>query len=139
MSVERAHYLELLERRLTLLGELAGELRASTEALVQLDLDTIHRKVGEQERLCHEIQSLDRGLDDLQRKCGAGLAPGSDSSALLARMAETQAQVRALNRKHAALVRRSRRTLEAMMNFLRSTSPTYADPGLTHGSAAGRS
>lgn len=137
--MEREHYLELLERRLTLLGDLAGALRASTEALVQLDLDTIHRKVGEQERLCHEIRSLDRGLDDLQRKCSVGLAPGSDSSALLARMAEAQAEVRTLNRKHAALVRRSRRTLEAMMNFLRSTSPTYADPGWVHGSAGGRS
>jgi hypothetical protein len=137
--MERERYLELLERRLTLLGDLAGALRASTEALVQLDLDTIHRKVGEQERLCHEIRSLDRGLDVLQRKCRAGLAPGGDCPALLARMAEAQAEVRTLNRKHAALVRRSRRTLEAMMNFLRSTSPTYADPGLARGPAGGRS
>lgn len=137
--MERERYLELLERRLTLLGDLAGALRASTEALVQLDLDTIHRKVGEQERLCHQIRSLDRRLDDLQRKCSVGLAPCGDSSALLARMAQAQAEVRTLNRKHAALVRRSRRTLEAMMNFLRSTSPTYADPGLVHGPAGGRS
>lgn len=128
--MERARYLELLERRLALLGQLAVELRSSTEALVGLDLDTMHQKVGEQERLCHEISSLDRGLDNLQRRCGAGLEPGRDSSLLLARMEETRSEVRELNRRHAALVRGSRRTLEAMMNFLHSASPTYADPGV---------
>ncbi len=138
MSVERAHFIELLERRLTLLGELAGELRSSTEALVGLDIDAMHQKVGEQERLCNELRSLDRGLDDLQRKCSAGLEPGDDSSLLLERMAQAQGEVRTLNRRHAALVRRSQRTLEAMMNFLHSASPTYADPRVGGRAAGGK-
>ena len=140
MSAERERYFEVAEGRLALLGELAVALRASTEALVRLDLDTIHQKVGEQERLCREIQSLDRSLDDLQRKCGAGL--GADAwpaplGELLGRVADAQAEVRALNRRHAALLRRSRRTLEAMMNFVRSASPTYSDPRLASGAGEG--
>jgi hypothetical protein len=131
-------YLELIERRLTLLGELAAALRASTDALVQLDLDAIHRRVGEQERLCVEIQTLDRGLDELRGKYRGAIGLEADPPPALARMAAAQAEVRALNRRHAALVRRSRRTLEAMMNFLRSTAPTYADPGLAGGHGAGR-
>lgn len=128
-------YLELLDRRLTLLAKLAGELQTSNEALVRLDLEEMHRQVGRQEGLCREIQSLDRGLDELQRKCGAGI--GSDGATdgeslalkqMLRRVAEAQGGVRALNRKHAALLRRSRKTLNAMLNFVRSTSPTYSDP-----------
>lgn len=137
--MERERYLELLERRLALLGDLAESLRASTAALVGMDLERIDQKVGEQENLCLEIQSLDRGLDDLQKRCSTGLAPGSEPAAVLARMADAQAEVRALNRKHAALVRRSRRTLDAMLNFLHSASDTYTDPGRANSRAGGRS
>ena len=44
--------MELLERRLALLAELAAALRASTDALVRMDIEMIHRSVGNQERLC---------------------------------------------------------------------------------------
>jgi hypothetical protein len=139
--MERERYFELLQQRLTLLDNLAGALQSSNQALVRLDLETIHQQVGEQERLCREIQVLDRGLDDVQRKCGIGLESGSEDVALgrvLGRVAKAQAEVRALNRRHAALVRRSRRTLEAMLHFVRSTSLTYSDPRLVRSSAGGR-
>jgi flagellar biosynthesis/type III secretory pathway chaperone len=134
--------MELLERRLALLGELAAALKASTDALVGLDIEMIHQSVGNQERLCGEIRSLDRGLDALQRKWAAGMAERGESgaiNALLDRVAEAQAEVRQLNQRHAALVRRSRRTLDAMLNFLRSAGPTYADPRLAATPAGGRS
>ena len=102
----------------------------------------IHRSVGNQERLCGEIRSLDRGLDALQRKWAAGMAARSELGevdALLERVADAQAEVRQLNQRHAALVRRSRRTLDAMLNFLRSAAPTYADPRLSGTAAGGRS
>lgn len=141
MTVRHEHYFELLERRLALLGELAAALRDSTDALVRLDIERIDQTVGDQERLCGEILSLDRGLDSLQRKCAAGLdtrGEGGRLEALLGRVAEAQAEVRQLNKRHAALVRRSRRTLDAMLNFLRSAAPTYANPHLAGTAAGGR-
>jgi flagellar biosynthesis/type III secretory pathway chaperone len=125
--------MELLERKLALLAELAAALRASTDALVRLDIETIHQSVGNQERLCGEIRSLDRGLDALERRWAAELAgrrEGGEMDALFERVASARAEVRQLNQRHAALVRRSRRTLDAMLNFLRSAAPTYADPRL---------
>ncbi len=142
MTVRDEQHTELLERRLTLLGELVAALRASTDALVRMDIETIHQSVGNQERLCGEIRSLDRVLDALQRKWAAGMAARGESGRidrLLERVAEAQAEVRQLNQRHAALVRRSRRTLDAMLNFLRSTAPTYADPRLAGTAAGGRS
>lgn len=138
MSAQREPDSAWLEQRLALLGELAAALRASTDALVRLDLDAIHRSVDEQERLCGEIRSIDRGLDELRGKYLGLAEPGAAPSPALERMAKAQAEVRALNRRHAALVRRSRRTLEAMMNFMRSTALTYADPGLAGGHGEGR-
>lgn len=135
MTMGPNDYFELLNRRLTLLDKLAGELQTSNEALVRLDLEEMHRQVDRQEGLCREIQSLDRSLDELQKKCGAEIRPDGASdderlalNQMLGRVAEAQAGVRVLNRKHAALLRRSRRTLDAMLNFVRSTSPTYSDP-----------
>jgi flagellar biosynthesis/type III secretory pathway chaperone len=139
--VRHEQYFELLERRLALLGDLARALEASTGALVQMDIERIGRTVGDQERLCGEIRSLDRGIDALQRKCAAGLdtrGEGGALEALLERVAKAQAEVRQLNERHAALVRRSRRTLDAMMNFLRSAAPTYANPRLAGTTAGGR-
>ncbi|MDE3137268.1 MAG: flagellar export chaperone FlgN [Acidobacteriota bacterium] len=127
---------------MALLVELAAALRSSTDALVRLDIEMIHQSVGNQERLCGEIRSLDRGLDTLQRKWAAGIAAhgeGGEIDALIERVANAQAEVRQLNQRHAALVRRSRRTLEAMLNFLRSAAPTYTDPRLVGAPAGGRS
>lgn len=134
-------YFELLERRLALLGNLAGALEASTDALVRLDIERIGQTVGDQERLCGEIRSLDRGIDALQRKCATGLETRGEAGTLetlLERVAAAQAEVRQLNERHAALLRRSRRTLDAMMNFLRSAGPTYANPRLAGTAAGGR-
>jgi flagellar biosynthesis/type III secretory pathway chaperone len=139
--VRNEQHIELLERRLALMGELAAAVRASTDALVRLDIEKIHQSVGNQERLCDEIRSLDRGIDALRRKWGAGIAARGEVGeidALLGRVAEAQAEVRQLNQRHAALVRRSRRTLDAMLNFLRSAGPTYADPRLAGPPAGGR-
>jgi flagellar biosynthesis/type III secretory pathway chaperone len=133
---------ELLEQRLALLAELATAVRVSTDALVRMDIETIHQSVASQERLCGEIRSLDRGLDTLRRKWEAGMEARGDAGeigALLDRVASAQAEVRQLNQKHAALVRRSRRTLDAMLTLLRSAAPTYADPRLAGAPAGGRS
>lgn len=110
----------LLGERLRLLDSLAVELRACSEAMVTLDLDGIHRRVSQQEQVCQEIRSVDREIELLQRQWSADergqVLPGVKD--LLGRISSAQLEVRRLNSSHAALLRRSRRTLRAMMNFV---------------------
>ena len=111
---------ELLGERLRLLDSLAVELRGCSNAMVALDLDGIHQRVAQQEQICQQIRSVDREIDVLQQRWSAderseALPAVKD---LLGRISTAQTEVRRLNSAHAALLRRSRRTLRAMMNFV---------------------
>jgi hypothetical protein len=110
----------LLGERLKLLDSLAVELRACSNAMVALDLEGIHRRVSQQEQVCQQIRSVDREIDVLQQRWTA--QERSDAlpavKDLLGRISTAQTEVRRLNSAHAALLRRSRRTLRAMMNFV---------------------
>lgn len=118
---------ELLQQRLALLDSLAVTLRACSEAMVSLDLDCMNRRVAEQERICQEIRGVDRDIELLQRRWSAGERAHAFPSAqeLLGRISSAQAEVRRLNTTHAALLRRSRRTLRAMKNFVNFYGVTY--------------
>lgn len=111
---------DLLGERLRLLDSLAVELRACSEAMVSLDLDGMHRRVARQEQVCQQIRSVDREIDFLQKQWSAEerseLLPAVKD--ILGRISTAQSEVRRLNSAHAALLRRSRRTLRAMINFV---------------------
>jgi FlgN protein len=117
----------LLEKRLSLLDSLAVELRACGEAMVGLDFDGIHRRVAQQEQICQQIRYVDRDIENLQHRWTEGESDHSFPAAqeLLGRITSAQAEVRRLNCAHAALLRRSRRTLRAMMNFVNFYGSTY--------------
>lgn len=120
MKDETSTISALLGERLKLLDSLAVELRACSEAMVALDLDGMHRRVAQQEQVCQQIRSVDREIDFLQRQWSADergeVLPAVKD--LLGRISSAQSEVRRLNSSHAALLRRSRRTLRAMMNFV---------------------
>lgn len=110
----------LLGERLRLLDSLAVELRACSNAMVALDLDAIHQRVAQQEQVCQQIRSVDHEIEVLQQRWSAeerseALPAVKD---LLGRISTAQTEVRRLNSAHAALLRRSRRTLRAMINFV---------------------
>ncbi|MGA9937311.1 MAG: hypothetical protein WA369_05985 [Candidatus Acidiferrales bacterium] len=110
----------LLGERLRLLDSLAVELRACGNAMVALDLDGIHQRVSQQEQICQQIRSVDREIDVLQQRWSSderseALPAVKD---LLGRISTAQTEVRRLNAAHSALLRRSRRMLRAMMNFV---------------------
>jgi hypothetical protein len=111
---------DLLGERLKLLDSLAVELRACGNAMVALDLDGIHRRVAQQEQICGQIRSVDREIELLQQRWSAAEREQSIPAAkdLLTRITSAQTEVRRLNTEHSALLRRSRRTLRAMMNFV---------------------
>jgi len=140
MSAATTRYLDLLERRLVLLGSLASALAAARTDIVALDIPGLESRIADQEKLCAEIRSLDVQLDRVQNQCTThAIAPAraSDPGSLrccevLARLAQAQATVKRLNDEHRALLRRSRRTVTALLNSYRSFAMTYADPADAH-------
>lgn len=149
MKLETNRYLTLLEQRLFLLQLLATGLRQSRKAFVNLDLNGIHQCVAEQESLCNQIRFLDQELNALQQQCGrgrdavepatdAGLLVGDDDAGLSPRLQQVfdslsvaQTEVRHLNEVHAALLRRSRRSVNVLMNCLANYEATYSVPSAT--------
>jgi hypothetical protein len=147
MKSEVQRYLELLERRLATLRLLAADLDESSSAYVTLDLRAMHQHTSHQENLCTEIRTLDSELRDLKGKLTGTAVAGDIPSTLggleaqldptsarqlnllLGGLKAIQADVRRLSRVHSELLRRSRRSVNVLLNFLAHYSGTYPLPG----------
>src|ERR1039458_181004 len=139
-------YLELLERRLVTLRLLAADLDASRTAYVNLDLRAMRQHISQQERLCTEIRLLDTELKSEREKLTDQGAPGEllvegtqleaqldpasgrQLQLLLSGLKAVQADVRRLSRVHSEMLRRSRRSVNVLLNFLAHYSGTYPVP-----------
>jgi len=135
-------YLVLLERRLSLLRVLAQEFVDCRKEFVALDLDGMYRRISEQEELCRQIQRLQPAIHALQKTCAthlgleshgvAGKLENADCGERLTRVMQelekAQADVGRLNQVHAAFLRRSRRTINVLMNFIGNYAMTYSRP-----------
>jgi hypothetical protein len=146
MKSEVQRYLVLLERRLATLRLLAADLDESRSAYVTLDLRAMHQHTSHQENLCMEIRTLDSELQDLKGKLTGLAAAGELPSTLggleaqfdpasarqlhllLGGLKAIQADVRRLSRVHSELLRRSRRSVNVLLNFLAHYSGTYSLP-----------
>ncbi len=146
MKNEVQSYLGLLERRLATLRLLATDLDECRWAYVSLDLRAIHQHTAHQDNLCNEIRALDVELQDLKRKISAWAAAGElpkslegleaqldPASArqlhlLLGGLKAIQVDVRRLCRVHSELLRRSRRSVNVLLNFLAHYSGSYPAP-----------
>ena len=146
MNREVQQYLELLERRLATLRLLASDLDESRSAYVTLDLRSMHQHIARQENLCTEIRLLEAELQNMKEKLRALAAAGEMPSSLseieaqldptsarqlhllMGGLKAIQADVRRLNRVHSELLRRSRRSVNVLLNFLAHYSGTYPLP-----------
>lgn len=145
MKSESERYLELLEQRLALLDSLSQVLAASRADFIALDLETIWGRIREQERFCTQIRELDHDITQAQVRCAklAGAPPvtqeifwprsgGGDPAVVeriyktMQRVASAQAELKRLNDAHQALLRRSSRTVQVLVNLFQSHAPTYA-------------
>lgn len=143
MNHEVQIYLELLEKRLATLRLLATDLEESRSAYVTLDLRLMHQHISRQENLCTEVRLLDAELQRMKEKlrtlAASGQMPATLSELeaqldpasarqlhlLLGGLKAIQADVRRLSRVHSELLRRSRRSVNVLMNFLAHYSGTY--------------
>jgi chromosome segregation ATPase len=146
MKHEVQRYLELLEKRLATLRMLATDLDESRAAYVSLDLRSMHQHTARQENLCAEIHMLDSELlsmkESLRNLVAAGEMPATlgeleaqldpmsarQLHVLLGGLKAIQSDVRRLSRVHSELLRRSRRSVNVLLNFLAHYSGTYPDP-----------
>ena len=146
MKREVQQYLELLERRLATLRLLATDLDESRAAYVTLDLRSMHQHIARQENLCTEIRLLEAELQNMKEKLRALAAAGEMPSSLseieaqldptsarqlhllMGGLKAIQADVRRLSRVHSELLRRSRRSVNVLLNFLAHYSGTYPLP-----------
>jgi len=146
MNREVQQYLELLERRLATLRLLASDLDESRSAYVTLDLRSMHQHIARQENLCTEIRLLEAELQNMKEKLRALAAAGEMPSSLseieaqldptsarqlhllMGGLKAIQADVRRLSRVHSELLRRSRRSVNVLLNFLAHYSGTYPLP-----------
>ena len=147
MKSDSARYLNLLEQRLELLRSLTKTLAASRNDFVAMDLNAIERGIQEQEQFCTQIRTLDAEITRIQLGCAqrANLRPcpdaiswpGSNDSSqnrdeqirlTLGRVAEAQAELKRLNDAHQAMLRRSKRTVQVLLNLFDSHAPIYTAP-----------
>jgi len=152
---DSARYLNLLEQRLELLRSLTKTLAASRSDFVAMDLNAIERGIQEQEQFCTQIRSLDAEITRIQVGCAerANLHPCSDAIAwpgsndsspnrderiqlTLGRVAEAQAELKRLNDAHQAMLRRSKRTVQVLLNLFDSHAPIYTAPTQRSSSAS---
>ena len=143
MTPEVETYLALLERRLSLLRLLAQEFVDCRKEFVALDLDGMYRHISEQEELCRQIQRLYPAIHALQQTCaaqlglagtGTGVKPENAEWAgrlfqVMRELGKAQAEVGRLNQIHAAYLRRSRRTVNVLMNYVGRYAMMYTRPG----------
>jgi hypothetical protein len=113
-----------------------------------MDLEATREHISYQRGLCSEIRSLDGELRVLRRQLaeGGGLEPEGMSAAAFAKLfdadsalqlrqvmddlAVVQNTVRRLNRVYAGLLRRSRRSINVLVNVMASYRGTYSpSPG----------
>lgn len=150
MNNETQRYLEMLDRRIGLLGGLAESFVAVRADIISLDVNGLEERIAQQEQLCRQVGALDGQLDKLQYACATSLrAPGaksgSEREAVATRLAETgermksaQGRVKQLNATHQELLRRCRRTTGALLNLYATFEATYAEPYHARNCAQGR-
>ena len=154
MTTAAAPLLQLIEQRTALLAALAETFAAARLDVVRFDVSSLERRISEQDRLCSQIRSVDSTLDQMQRRCSAYLAAEQRDNSLtvkqdnqklrdaLQRLQSIQETVKGLNDAHQLLLRRSRRTVSALLQSYQSLAQdaapvTYSDPACAAVSSRG--
>jgi|SRR5581483_4552852 len=133
-SIEAA---DLPPHRLSLMRQLADSLQTAQAALASMDLTTFERATADQINLCRELRETEMALRQGSQSSNAfgqsterpGLSAAEDrKGSVVAEYRDIEHRLRVLNRTHAALLRRSRHSLQVFANLLESAAVAYAPP-----------
>lgn len=130
MAEEKKTYQELVEREIALLNALSEALLAARTAIVSCKLGDLQETINEQKRLCGMMVS---NTSEIRRNYPLA-AVNRQNEALACGLRQKWQQARLklqqLNKEHIALLHRSRRTVNAVLNGFRSFEGDYATAAL---------
>ena len=145
---QTGQYIGLLKRRVASLRLTARELRECRKSFTGMDLEAIREHISYQKSLCSGISALDDELRVLrgQMAVASGLQPEGMSPAAFQGLCDAgsslqlrqvmddlevvQKRVRRLNRVYAGQLRRSRRSINVLINLMANYIGTYSpSPG----------
>jgi len=126
MTAESKNYEHFLEQHIHLLNALSDALVAGKSAIVNFRVADLEESIARQKHLCIQIASLNT---EIRRTC---LLASSQRAAgnLPQLLQDARNRLQSRNREHQALLQRSRRTVNAMLNGLRSFEGDYAAEAL---------
>jgi len=135
---------ELLERRVSLMHELAASLELAQAAILHSDAGRLSVQTQRQQELCEHLRGLVPELAPGQASQAARAArsvartqlPGTEAlnparqrqRALLIEGLEIETRVADLNRAYGSLLRRARRTVDIFCRVLANSGVTYHPP-----------
>lgn len=146
MSPEIAKLIDILERKLKLLHDLAEELGACRSAFVSMDLDAIYMHIAEQTRICQKLKLVEEeramawnalATSPNEPMNGGTLSSwvgslepiaGSRLRRVLTALAVAEGEIRHLNHTHSVLLDGTRRTLQILGNAMATLAPIYGPP-----------
>ena len=145
---QTGQYIGLLKRRVASLRLTARELRECRKSFTGMNLEAIREHISYQKSLCSGISALDDELRVLrgQMAVASGLQPEGMSPAAFQGLCDAgsslqlrqvmddlevvQKRVRRLNRVYAGQLRRSRRSINVLINVMANYIGTYSpSPG----------
>src|SRR5437868_10776412 len=144
MDPENSHHFALLEKRLNVMRRLAQALQQGQASAVVMDAQQMEQQAAEQQVLCREWRAVE---DEIQLEGGnrlTAIAEQVGSSAafenpdaqrwlrLRQELGQVEMHLTHLNRVHAALLRRMRRSIAVLAHVLASSAPTYAAASFGH-------
>ena len=141
METAAISILDFVEQRTALLQALSEVLSAAGASVTSFDLGGLEACIAQQQQLCMRIADLDRQVNAVQKRillAGSSCSPALHQATV--RLRETQARVRFLNDQHQLLLRRSRRTVNALMRSYQTfAADLYENPArqAPQGRAAG--
>jgi hypothetical protein len=137
-------FLALLEQRLALMRELANSLREAQLALGCADIGTFESRTSEQINLCRQLRDVEQKLQAAHDHCSCLVPIISDTSShhrtgvIGEETRKVQDRLRALNRVHAALLRRSAHSLQILSNLLDTAAVAYSATAVVPAGRAGK-
>ncbi len=122
MKPEAEKLLDLAQKRLDALRDLAAAIGEAQQALTNLDLEAIQENTERQKALCSTIAHLDSEITRLRPLWNSGMGKTSADrwSEFLRQMQTAGTEVRRQNQVQAGLWRALRRTVQAIQTCLSS-------------------
>jgi hypothetical protein len=125
MKFERAKTLELLQRRLELLGDLIVAGAQWRRAFIAMHLDQSERCLAGELRLATQIYALDKEIATIE---GLDQVTDGEIREALERTKSAHLELTQSNDLRKSILKRSRITLGALRNLFNSHSASYAAP-----------